>query len=73
MAGEPHLAYMRITFLEMEKARQSKERDNTMHLLNTIDARIKEIEEEKSALLKIWDAEEKPKVFQNPESFKIRY
>lgn len=73
MAGASHRAYMQLAFLEMEKARQSKERDRVMHRLNMLDVRIKQIEEEKTVLLKIGDAKANLKVSQDPASFKIRY
>jgi hypothetical protein len=49
--AHPYMAYMKITCLEMEKARRGQERESAIHRVNTIDARFKEIEDEKSALL----------------------
>jgi hypothetical protein len=48
----PYQAYMRITVLEMEKARREKERDSAMHRVNNIDTRFREIEAEKDDLLR---------------------
>ena len=51
----PYKAYMRITCLEMEKARRGKEREGAMHRVKNIDARLREIEAEKAALLQTMD------------------
>lgn len=48
---EPYRAYMRVTCLEMEKTRRGRERESAMHRVRNIDARFKEIEAEKDALL----------------------
>jgi hypothetical protein len=48
---EPHTIYMRITCLEMEKARRNKERESAMSRVNHIDERIQSIEVEKADLL----------------------
>ena len=47
----PYQAYMQITCLEMEKARRGKERSSARQRMADIDARLKEIEAEKAALL----------------------
>ena len=47
----PHRAYMRITVLEMEKARREREKESAMHRVKNIEARFREIEAEKDALL----------------------
>jgi hypothetical protein len=49
----PHRAYMRITVLEMEKARREKEKESAMHRVENIDARFREIEAEKDDLLRV--------------------
>ncbi len=46
-----HEAYMRITSLEMEKARRERERASAMARVRNIDARFTEMEAEKAALL----------------------
>lgn len=48
----PYQAYMQITCLEMEKARRGKERSSARQRMADIDARLKEIEAEKEALLR---------------------
>jgi len=47
----PHTAYMKITSLEIEKLRLSRVRENAMQRIVDIDARFKEIQREKTALL----------------------
>ena len=47
----PYMAYMRITCLEMEKARRSCEQDSARRRLNNIAGRFREIEAEKRELL----------------------
>jgi hypothetical protein len=42
--GHPYIAYMKITCLEMEKARRSQERESAINRVNNIDGRFKEIE-----------------------------
>jgi hypothetical protein len=49
--NEPYRAYMRLTAIEMEKARKNKERESALHRVRNIEARFKEIEAEKGALL----------------------
>ena len=50
--SEPYQIYMRLTCLEMEKARRAKEREGAAHRVNSIDARFNDIEAEKAVLLK---------------------
>ena len=47
----PHKAYMRISCLEMERARRGVERESAMVRVRGIDERFREIDEEKAALL----------------------
>jgi hypothetical protein len=47
----PYMAYMKITALEMEKARRGKERDSAGRRVAETDARLQEIEAEKGSLL----------------------
>ncbi len=49
---EPHRAYMKITCLEMEKARRVVERESAMTMVRNIDTRLQEIEAEKTRLLR---------------------
>jgi hypothetical protein len=44
-------AYMKIACLEMEKVRRGKERESASFRVKNIDARVKEIEDEKASLL----------------------
>ncbi len=72
----PHEAYLRISHIEMEKARKTRESEKARQLMADIAARIKEIEAEKEALLKDMEGR---KVDPHPGrpgrsgSFKIRY
>jgi len=47
----PHEAYLRISHIEMEKARKTLESEKAKQLMADIAARLKEIEAEKDALL----------------------
>ena len=47
----PYQAYMQITCLEMEKARRGSERKSALQRIANLDARLKEIEAEKTTLL----------------------
>ncbi|MBI2191525.1 MAG: hypothetical protein HYU36_06035 [Planctomycetes bacterium] len=47
----PYRVFMRVTCLEMEKARRSKERESAMLRVKMIDERLREIEGEKGELL----------------------
>lgn len=47
----PYKAYMKVACLEMEKARRGKERESASFRVKNIDARFKEIEDEKAAIL----------------------
>ena len=48
----PYRAYMQITCLEMEKSRRRGERRTSLQRINSLDARLQEIEVEKEALLR---------------------
>lgn len=50
-ASLPYRAYMKVTCLEMEKARRGRERASASQRIADIDARLKEVEAEKAALL----------------------
>ena len=47
----PYRAYMQITCLEMEKARRDSERRSASQRIAEIDARLREIEAEKTRIL----------------------
>lgn len=53
LANQPYRAFMKITCLEMEKARRGKERESALNRVNNIDERLREIELEKANLMKI--------------------
>ena len=48
----PYKAYMRITCLEMEKARRGEEKYSAIHRVNIIEDRLKDIDVETEALLR---------------------
>lgn len=50
---EPHKAFMRLTCLEMEKARREKERESALQRVRNIEARFREIEAEKAEILQV--------------------
>ncbi len=47
----PHEAYLRISHIEMEKARKMVESEKARQLMADISSRLREIEAEKDALL----------------------
>jgi len=49
--GVPYMAYMKISCLEMERARRERERRAAMSRINIIDSRLAEIDNEKDGLL----------------------
>ena len=53
LANQPYRAFMKITCLEMEKARRGKERESALNRVNNIDERLREIELERANLMKI--------------------
>ncbi len=48
----PHMAYLNIGCLEMEKARREKEKLSALNRIKNIEQRLQEIEAEKDTLLK---------------------
>jgi hypothetical protein len=85
--GVPYMAYMKISCLEMEKARREKEKDSAQSRIRNMDKRLEEIEAEKDVTLKAL-GERKPgterrrskirrissgKPDKDTEGFKIRY
>lgn len=48
----PHEVFLRISQIEMEKARKTRESEKAQQLVADIAARLKEIEAEKEALLR---------------------
>ena len=51
-AQRPYKAYLRISHIEMEKARKTMESRKAKQLVADINARLEEIDAEKDALLK---------------------
>lgn len=81
-ANIPSRAYLKLSCLEMEKARRSKERESAIQRVKFIDARFQEIEGEKDELLKSLaerkngkpiDARLNPAPQKKPGGFKLRY
>jgi hypothetical protein len=50
-AMAPHAAYMKITTLELEKLRLNKAREHALRRVGEIDARLRELDAQKAALL----------------------
>ncbi len=74
----PHEAYLRISHIEMEKARKTLESEKARQLMADIAARLAEIEAEKEALLQgLRDGGSAPSVRSGPPKkmggFKVRY
>jgi hypothetical protein len=78
--SHPHMAYMRIGCLEMEKERKIKEKAGAQRLIDMINQRLQEIEDEKADIqLILGDKPDTGNSRENdcePETgggFKIRY
>ena len=50
-AMAPHAAYMKITTLELEKLRLNKARQHALRRVEEIDARLRDLDAQKAALL----------------------
>lgn len=48
----PHAAYMKVTCLELEKLRLNKAREHARRRIGDIDSRLRELNEQKTALLR---------------------
>jgi hypothetical protein len=48
----PYMAYLRISHIELEKARRTRESESAQQRINDIATRLAEIEAEKAGLLK---------------------
>jgi hypothetical protein len=74
-----HEAYLRISHIEMEKARKTQESEKARQLVADIAARVQEIEAEKDDLLRavgerpLSTGLERPERRKKTGSFKIRY
>ena len=81
LAKQPYRAFMKITCLEMEKARREKERESALHRVENIDERLREIEAEKAGLMKVLGVSDgkaagpasRSVSAKGPEGFKFRY
>lgn len=81
----PYRAYMKMACLEMEKARRGREKKSASQRVADIDARLKEIETDKKALLQALEGrnsgkpiavpgfELKPALRRGASGFKLRY
>lgn len=75
----PYKAYLRISHIEMEKARKSKESQKARQLVADIEARFQELDAEKAILLQAVGerGEDSPALLPGPRrstgGFKIRY
>lgn len=74
----PHSAFMRITHIELEKARRSREKEAAIRLIADIDERLGEIEAEKADILRNLEngqleTEAASGPDQEAEGFRIRY
>lgn len=74
----PHEAYLRISHIEMEKARKLQESEKARQLMADISARLQEIEAEKDVLLQeMGEREVSQLTHQRPprsrSGFKIKY
>ncbi len=50
-AMAPHAAYMKITTIELEKMRLRKARDHALRRISEIDARLRDLDARKAALM----------------------
>lgn len=57
---QPHRVYLRLSCLEMERARRGKERASAEEVIASVDARYREIEREKEALLESLASQGRP-------------
>ena len=81
----PYKAYMKLSCLEMEKLRRGKEKESASKRIADIDARLKEVESEKTELSKTLKERNngnskdapgnrpKPASRRNTGAFKFRY
>lgn len=75
----PHEAFLRISHIEMEKARKNLESEKARQLMADIAARLQEIEAEKNALLQavgergVDSGAERPGPPKRPRGFRVKY
>lgn len=82
---KPYKAFLRISCLEMEKARMEKEKESLQQRLGSIETRLAEMDAEQNLLLEsagkppqrspraAGGAEAGEKVSEVPEGFRLRY
>ncbi len=82
--SQPYRAFMRISALEMEKARRGMERKSAMERIDQIDARFREIEGEKKVLMEALCEQDRKSLLESgskpeedprdsPAGFQIKY
>ena len=80
--ANPYMAYMQITCLEMEKARKGREKASALQRVETLDGRLRDIEAEKTSLLRALaergaagapSAGSSPTAPRSARGFKLRY
>jgi hypothetical protein len=75
----PYMAYLRISHIEMEKARKTRESESARRLIADIAARLDEIEAEKANLLAALNdghgapARPQTELKRSTGAFKVRY
>lgn len=75
----PHEAFLRISHIEMEKARKTLESEKARQMMADIAARLQEIEAEKNALLQavgergVDPGAERPGPPKSTRGFKVKY
>jgi hypothetical protein len=74
----PHKAFLRISHIELEKARREVEKEAACRRIADIDVRLAEIEAEKAAILRGLDSDpveprETPEENRSAGGFKIKY
>ncbi len=75
----PHEAYLRISHIEMEKARKTQESEKARQLVADIATRLEEIEAEKNDLLhavgerQFGASRNRAETTKKPGGFRIRY
>src|SRR5574340_874651 len=66
--ANPYMAYMQITCLEMEKVRKGRERAAALQRLEILNARIRDIDNEKATLLRALSERETAQGVQVPDT-----
>jgi len=66
--ANPYMAYMQITCLEMEKVRKGRERAAALQRLEILNARIRDIDNEKASVLRALSARETAQAVEVPNT-----